>query len=71
MFVARWSWKKQYKVFLIDEEYQENAYKIARDVTGYGGNLEVEEVVFESVPHGVDRGKRVYDIAMIMTSEEA
>lgn len=71
MFIAKWSWRDQYKIFLIDVgDSWDDAREKALSVAGYGGKLEVDKVYFDSVPRGIDVGKTISGVSMIITSED-
>ena len=48
MYLAKWSWKNEWKVFLVDCHQRENAIKEAKGVVGQGGSLEIEEIDIDS-----------------------
>lgn len=68
MYLARWTWRDEYKIFLIDEEDDLYARKKAKDVVGAGGALLIEEVVYDDVLNVRNPDQMVHNIAMIMSS---
>ena len=68
MYLAKWKWRNEYKVFLIDEEDDLYTRKKAKDVVGAGGALLIEEVVYDDVLNVRNPDQMVHNIAMIMSS---
>jgi hypothetical protein len=76
MYIAKWSWKNEWKVFLVDkrqgwnERSLRDATAVARCHVGQAGTLTVTEIEFTTVKSGSTPGGTVPDVAPIMSSED-
>lgn len=46
LYVAKWSWRTEYKIFLVKAYDYDSAFHRARLYVGPGGTIQVEEIVF-------------------------
>ena len=67
MYLAKWSWKNEFKIFLVNENVRKFAKAQARSFAGEGGTLELERFEWEAAPPK----ERNVNVFMIVSSEDA